>query len=142
MLLLTCGAYPLTIFRMDPFTSSFMAISLSDTLLTCKTLSASSSLSTIPIPFFLPSAPLYNIFHPPPMFLALLSFHFFSCGHNMSTFLCSIISASSLPLPVIVPIFKVPTLTSERLAFHASPCFFTRFPPLFLLLFSLCLALA
>ena len=55
-------------------------------------------------------------------------------------FLCSIISACSLPLPVIVPIFKVPTLMSERLPFHASRCFFTRFSPLFLLVFSLCLA--
>ena len=59
---------------------------------------------------------------------------------TMSTFLRSIISASSLPLPVIVPIFKVPTLMSEHLPFHASRCFFTRFPPLFLLLFSQCLA--
>ena len=32
MLLLTCEVYALTIFRMDPFTSSFMTISLSDTL--------------------------------------------------------------------------------------------------------------
>ena len=54
-------------------------------------------------------------------------------------FLCSIISASSLPLSVIVPIFKVPTLMSERLPFHTSCCFFTRLSPLFLLLFSLCL---
>ena len=74
------------------------------------------------------------------MFLALLPFHFVSCSYNMSTFLRSVIFASSLPLPVIVPIFKVPTLISERLPFHASRCFFTRLPPLFLLLFSLCLA--
>ena len=65
-----------------------------------------------------------------------------SCRHNMSTFLRSIISASFLPLPVIVPIFKVPTLMSEHLPFHASRCFFTRFPPLFLLLFSQYLAVA
>ena len=142
MLLLTCGAYALTIFRMDPFTSSFMAISLSDSLFTSRTLSVSSSLSTIPIPFFLPSAPLYNSLHPPPMFLVLLPFHFVSYRHNMSKFLCSIKSASSLHLPVIVPIFKVSTLMSERLLFHTSLCFFTRLPPLFLLLFSLCLAVA
>ena len=49
---------PTYVFRMDPFTSSFMTISLSDTLFTSRTLSASSSLTTIPIPFFLPSAPL------------------------------------------------------------------------------------
>ena len=74
--------------------------------------------------------------------LYYIPFHFVSYRHNMSTFLRSIISASSLPLPVIVSIFKVPTLMSERLPFHASHCFFTRFPPLFLLLFSLCLAVA
>ena len=75
------------------------------------------------------------------MFLALLPFHLVSCRHSMSTFLRSIISAISL-LPVIVPIFKVPTLMSEPLPFHASRCFFTRLPPLFLLLFSLCLVVA
>ena len=47
------------------------------------------------------------------MLLALLPFHFVSCRHNMSTFLRSIISASSLPLPVIVPIFKVPPSSSS-----------------------------
>ena len=40
---------------MDPFTSSFMAISLSDTLLSFRTLLASFFLTTIPIPFFLRS---------------------------------------------------------------------------------------
>ena len=44
------------VFRIDSFTSSFMAISLSDTLFTSRTLLASSSLTTIPIQFFLPSA--------------------------------------------------------------------------------------
>ena len=72
------------------------------------------------------------------MFLALLPFHFFSCRHNMSTFLRYIKSASSLFLPVIVLIFKVPTLTSERLPFHTSWCLFTHLPPLFLLMLSLC----
>ena len=38
MLLLTCGAYAFTIFRIDHFTSSFMAISLSDTLFISKKL--------------------------------------------------------------------------------------------------------
>ena len=52
MLLLTCGAYALIIFRMDPFNSSFMAISLSDTLFTSRTLSSSFSLTTISISFF------------------------------------------------------------------------------------------
>ena len=107
-----------------------------------RTLSARSSLTTIPIPYFLSSAPVQNSLHPPAMFLALLPFRFVSCRHNMTTFLCSIISASSLPLPVIVPILKVPTYMSERLLFHTSRCFFTRLPPLFLLLFSLCLAVA
>ena len=59
----------------------------------------------------------------------------------MSTFLRSIKSDSSLSFPVIVLIFKVSTLTSEGLPFHTSCCFFTRLPPLFLLLFSLCSAI-
>ena len=80
--------------------------------------------------------------HPPPIFLALLPFNFVSYRHYISIFLRSIISASSFLLPVIVPIFKAPTLTSERLPFHSSRCLFTRPPPLFLLLFSLCLAVA
>ena len=46
-LLLNCGAYALTLFRMDAFTFNFMAISLSDTLFICRTLSTSSSLTTI-----------------------------------------------------------------------------------------------
>ena len=60
----------------------------------------------------------------------------------MSTFLRSIIPASSLPLPVIVPVFKVPTFMSERLSFHTSRCLFTHLPPLFLLLSLLCLEVA
>ena len=52
----------------------------------------------------------------------------------ISTFLRSIMSASSLPLPVILPIFKAPTLMTVRLPFHNFRCFFTRLPPLFLLL--------
>ena len=58
MLLLTCGAHALTMFSIDSFTSNFMAISLSDTLFTFKTLSTSSSLTTIPISFSVPSVPL------------------------------------------------------------------------------------
>lgn len=42
---------------------------------------------------------------PPPMSLALLSLHFNFCIHSMSVFLFSVKSASSLPLPVIVPTF-------------------------------------
>ena len=76
------------------------------------------------------------------MFLALLPFHFVSCRHNMSTFLRSIISASSLPLPVILQIFKVPTLMIERLPFYTSRYLFTCLHPVFLLLFLLCLAVA
>ena len=52
MLLLTCGSYALNIFRMDPFISSFLAISLSDTLFISRTLSARSSLTTILSHFF------------------------------------------------------------------------------------------
>ena len=141
MLLLTCGAYALTIFRMDPFTFSFMAISLSDTLFTSRTLSASSSLTTISIPFFFHQLHCRIVcIHLQCSNFALLPFHFVSCRHNMSTSLCSIISASSLSLPVIVPIFKAPTLMSEHLSFHASHCFFTRLPPVFLHLLSLTVA--
>ena len=96
--------------------------------------------SPLSLPNFSSISYVVEYLHPPPMFLALLSFHFVSCRHNMSTFLHSIISASSLLLPVIVLIFKVHTLMSERLPFHTSRCFFTRLPPLFLHLFSLCLA--
>ena len=71
------------------------------------------------------------------MFLALLAFHFVSCRHNMSTFLSSIISFSSLTLSVIVPIFKVPTLTSECLSFHTTRGLFTRLPPLVFTMFSI-----
>ena len=49
-----------------------MAINLSDTLFTSKTLSTSFSLTTIPIPFFLPSAPMQNSLQPLSIFLALL----------------------------------------------------------------------
>ena len=57
------------------------------------------------------------------MFLALLPFHFVSCRHNMSTFLCSIKPASSLPLPVIVPIFSLSTVpAASSLAFLLSFC--------------------
>ena len=52
MLLLTCGAHALTMFSIYPFTSSFMAIGLSDTVFTCKTLSTSSFLTTILFHFF------------------------------------------------------------------------------------------
>ena len=77
-----------------------------------------------------------------PLSCLLFNFYFVFCRHSMSTFLRSIKSASSHLLPDIVPIFKVPTITSERLPFHTSRCLFTRLPPLFLLLFSLCSAVA
>ena len=129
------------IFRMNCFTSSFMAISLSDTLFTYTTLSTSFSLTTIPIPFF---------FHP--LHCKIVCIHLqcsllyslsalFPVG-TICLLLCSIKSASSLPLPVIVPIFKVPTLVSEHLPFHTSCCLFTHLPPLFLLLFLLCSSVA
>ena len=118
MLLLTCGTYALSMFSIDPFSSNFMTISLSDTLFTSRTLSTSSFLTTISIPFLLPSAPLYNSLQPPPMFLALLAFYFVSCRLSKSTLLRFIMSASSLFFPFIIPIFKVPTLMSVRLSFH------------------------
>ena len=71
------------------------------------------------------------------MFLSLLPFHFVSCRHSMSMFLHSIKFANSFPLPVIVPIFKVPTFMSVHLPFHSSCCLFTDLLPLFLLFFAL-----
>ena len=59
------------------------------------------------------------------MFLALFPFYFVSCRHNMSIFLCSIKSASSLLLPIIVTIFKILTLMSECLPFNTFCCLFT-----------------
>ena len=50
------------------------------------------------------------------------------------SFLLSIMSANSRPLPVIVPTFRVPTLTSTLLPFPLSHCLWTRFPRLVLLL--------
>ena len=119
MLLLTCGVYMLTMFRIDSFTSSFVVISLSDTLFTSRTLSASSSF-TLSHFFFHQLCCKIICIH---LQCSLLYFVF--CRHSMSTFLCSIKSASSLPLSVIVPIFKVPTLMSEHLSFHTSCCLFT-----------------
>ena len=137
MLLPTCGAYVLTVFNIDPSTSNFMAISLSCTLFTSKTISTSSSLTAIPIPIHLSSAQLYNSLHPAPMFLTLLLFHIVSCRHSAPTFLPFIVSTSSLPLPVIVPKFKVPTLMTVGLPFLSSRCLFTRLPRFFLFMFSL-----
>ena len=134
MLLPSCEAYTLTSFNIDPFTFSIMTISSSDTLFTSKILPTSSSLPTILIPFLLSSAPFWNSLQPPPMFLALLLFHFASCRHSIFIFLCSIMSATSFPFPVIVPIFKVPILMTVRLPFRSSRYFFTHLPPLFLLL--------
>ncbi|KAK3514797.1 hypothetical protein QTP70_032197 [Hemibagrus guttatus] len=50
----------------------------------------------------------------------------------MSTFLLSIISASSLPFPVIVPTFRVPILSPTLLPFLFSLCLRTLLPPLLL----------
>ena len=64
---------------------------------------------------------------PPP------TLHFVSCTHSMSTFLFTIISANSLPLPVIVPTFRVPTFTSIFRPILLFCLSLTCFPPLFLL---------
>ena len=58
MLLSTCGAYAPTMFSIDPFTSNVMAIGLSDTIFTSKTLSTSFSITIILIPFLFPLPPL------------------------------------------------------------------------------------
>lgn len=61
-------------------------------------------LSPIPTPFLpLASTPLYINLYPSPSCRALLPFHHVSWTHKMSNFVLSIISASSLPLTVIVP---------------------------------------
>ena len=62
------------------------------------------------------------------MFLALLPFHLVSCTHKMSTFLLSIMSASSLLFHVIVPTLHYITLYLLSLFLH------TDFPPLLLCL--------
>ena len=51
------------------------------------------------------------------MFLVLLHFDIVSCTHNMSTFLLSIIYASSLPLPVIDSTVRKSALYSKVLLF-------------------------
>ena len=123
--------------RINPFTCSFMTNSLSDTLFTFKILSTSSSLTTIPTHFFFHQLRCKIVCSHLQCSFALHLFHFVSCRHSMSTFFRSIMSASSLPFPVIVPIFKVPIFMSVGLPFHSFRCLFTRLPLLFLLLFSL-----
>lgn len=51
----------------------------------------------------------------------------------LARIIISIMSASSLPLPVIVPAFKIPTQTSSPLPSRLSCCLQTRLPPLFFL---------
>ena len=118
MLLSTHGAHALTTFRMDPPISSLMATSLSDTLPNPRIPLTSSSLTTIPIPPPLSSAPLQNNLHLPRMPPISLPLYFASRRHIMSTFLCSIISVSSPPPPAIAPILKSPILMSEHLPLH------------------------
>ena len=68
------------------------------------------------------------------MHLALSPFQQVSCTHSMSTPLRSIRSATSLPLPVMVPTFNVATLSLIFLAFFLSSFLFFFllhcFPPL------------
>ena len=68
------------------------------------------------------------------MFLALLPFHLVLCTHKMSTFLLSIMSASSLLFPVSVPTFRVPNFRLTLLTFLLSLFFHTDCPPLLLCL--------
>ena len=74
----------------------------------------------IPTPFFLFPLPQYHILYPPSMHLALSPFQRVSCTHSMSTLLRSIKSATSLPLPVMVPTYNVATLSLIFLAFFLS----------------------
>uniref|UniRef100_A0A3Q3AKV1 Dihydrouridine synthase 2 n=1 Tax=Kryptolebias marmoratus TaxID=37003 RepID=A0A3Q3AKV1_KRYMA len=63
------------------------------------------------------------------MLQPLLPFHFVSCTHNTSTFLLCIMSSRALPLPVIVPTFRIATLSPTLLTFLFSLCVLARFPP-------------
>ena len=111
------------IFTTVSSTPSLMLITLSLLLLTLIRSSFRSLDSTIPTPF-LPClfAPLRINLHPPPNYFALSPFHLVSCTHNTPTFLLSIRSANSLPLPVIDPTFNVPTLTRTSFFNWARPC--------------------
>ena len=73
-----------------------------------------------PTPFFLFPLPQSNILYLPPLRLALSPFQRVSCTHSMSTPLRFIRSATSLPLPVIVPTFDVASLSLISLAFFLS----------------------
>ena len=88
----------------------------------------------IPTPFFLFPLPQYHILYPPPMHLAFSPFQRVSCTHSMSTPLRSIRSTTSLPLPVMVPMFNAATLSLIFLVFFLSSflSFFLLhcFPPL------------
>ena len=134
MLLLICGAYVLIMFSIDPFISCLMAISLSDTLFTSKTLSASSSLTTISMLFFLPSSCRIVCIHLQCSSLYFLS-TFFSVGticlHSFApSCLSTLFLFQSLflylryqPLYVCVSPSTVPTVSSLAFLLSFSSCF-------------------
>ena len=133
-------AYVLTMFSIDPFTSSFIAISLPDTLFISKTLSTSSSLTALPIPSLLLSAPLYIIIGC--RYLQCSPFYSLSTLFAVGTIHLHSFAPSSLPaLSPFQSLFLYMCLRYPPLRVYVSP--FTvplplhSPPPLFLLLFSL-----
>ena len=132
MLLPTCGAYALTMFSIDPFTSSFMAINLFDILFTSKTISSKSSLCTIPIHFFFPQ-----------LHCRIVCSHL-QCSSLYSLFtLFPVGAVYLLYIPLLHQVCQLSPpyshcsyIMSVHLLFNSVRCLFTRLPPLFLLLFS------
>ncbi|KAF3701183.1 hypothetical protein EXN66_Car016871 [Channa argus] len=79
------------------------------------------------------SLPIQNNLNLAPKRRVFLPFHLVSWTHSMSTFLLCIMSTNSLAFPVIVPTFKVPTV-SPTLMTHGlfSLCLQTSLSPLLL----------
>ena len=132
----TCGAYALMTFNITPSSFIFKHIIVSVTLHNSINLSTCSFFNMIPTPFFLFPLPQYHILYPPPMHLALSPFQRVSCTHGMSTPLRSIRSATSLPLPVMVPKFNVATLSLIFLVFFLSSFLFFLLSTAFRLFFA------
>ena len=116
----TCGAYALMTFNITSSSSIFKHIILSVTLHNSTTQSTCSFFNIIPTPFFLLPLPQYHILYPPPMHLSLSPFQRVSYTHSTSTPLRSTRSATSLPLPVMVPTFSVATFSLIFFAFFLS----------------------
>ena len=118
--------------QITPSSSIFKHIILSVTLHISTTLSTCSFFNRFPHHSFcfLFHSTTFYILH-----LAFFSFQGVSCVHSMSIPLCSIRSATSLPLPVTVLTFNIATLSLIFLVFFLSSFFsfflLHCFPPLF-----------